>query len=135
MAMAVFGIVAAASLQVLTSATRTESRAEDRTVAARVAQSELDALRSLAPELLAVAPTAAGYTATFEGSPTVTDPAGLVVPSTVLDVDGRQLTVRRAVVWQTVGADTRAYRRIVVEVTGPGGPVRLESGLPELGDG
>lgn len=135
MAMAVFGIVAAASLQVLTSATRTETRAEDRTVAARVAQSELDALRSLAPELLAVAPTAAGYSATFEGSPTVTDPAGLVVPSSVLDVDGRQLTVRRSVVWQAVGADSRAYRRIVVEVTGPGGPVRLESGLVELGDG
>lgn len=135
MAMAVFGIVAAASLQVLTSATRTESRAEDRTVAARVAQSELDALRSLDPALLAVAPTAAGYTPTFEGWPTVTDPAGIVVPSSVVSADGRQLTVRRAVVWQTVGADPQAYRRIVVEVTGPGGPVRLESGRPELGGG
>jgi type II secretory pathway pseudopilin PulG len=135
MAMAVFGIVAAASLQVLTSATRTEARAEDRTVAARLAQSELDALRSLAPELLAVAPTATGYTATFEGAPTVTDPSGVVAPTSVLEVDGRQLTVHRFVVWQTVGADPQAYRRIVVEVTGPGGPVRLESGRAELGDG
>ncbi len=135
MAMAVFGIVAAASLQVLTSATRTESQADDRVVAARVAASELDALRSLDPARLAVPATAPGYTATFEGAATVTDPAGLVVPSSVVDADGRQLTVRRTVVWQQVGADARAYRRIVVEVAGPGGPVRLESGVTELGDG
>lgn len=134
-AMAVFGIVAAASLQVLTSATRTESAAADRMVAARVARSELDALRSLSPDVLALQATAPGYTAVFEGAATVTDPAGVVVPESLVDADGRQLVVRRAVVWQAVGAEARAYRRIVVEVTGPGGPVRLESGVPELGDG
>jgi len=129
----VFGLVSAASIQVLTSSTRAQTVSQDRAVATRIARSELDVLRSWAPDRLAVDPATTGYRASFEGAPTVTAAGGPVQPRSVVFVDGQRFTVTRDVVWQAIGAEAQAYRRLVVVVGWPEGTVRLESGVRELG--
>lgn len=131
----VFGVVAMASVQVLVSSSRAQTASQDRAVASRLARSELDVMRSLAGDRLAIDPAATGYVATFEGDATVTVAGGAVVPTGTTFVDGQRFEIVRHVVWEAVGAEPQAYKRIVVVVRWPGGDERLESGVRELGGG
>jgi type II secretory pathway pseudopilin PulG len=131
----VFGLVAMASVQVLSGSGRAQALAADRSVAARMARSEIDIMRSLGPDRLAVDPGAPGRVDVFEGRSTVTAAGGTVVPESVVFVDGQRYEVERHVVWQAVGPEDLGYKRLVVVVRWPDGDVRLESGLREHADG
>ncbi|MCP5029949.1 MAG: hypothetical protein GY929_27090 [Actinomycetia bacterium] len=113
----ILGLGLLAVTQVLIGSTRASAAADDRTVAARIATSQIGELRSLDYDGLGIDAADSDAVADFEGLTTVAGTVVLLDPLVSLNVDGTDYEVRRHLVWASVGSDSQAYKRLVVIVT------------------
>lgn len=128
-------ILAAASS--LGGASTASAVGANRQAAVAVAASELDVMRSLRFESVAIAPSSPDYLTRFETRITVADPRGAVVPASTVQRRGIDMGVRRMVTWAAVstadGAEPEAYKHltVIVEWVDTAGPhtYRLDTAL------
>jgi Tfp pilus assembly protein PilV len=104
----------------LRAGTAASAVAEHRLVAARLATSELDAIRSLVITSIGIDPTSVGYTVSYEGRPTVTESTNLVAPTGTTTRAGIDYRLERYVTWESVtaasGTFSEAYKHVTVLV-------------------
>ena len=112
--------------RVMIGSTRASSAADHRTVAARIATSEVGELRSLADDHLGIDLADPDAVASFEGLTTVSGTIAPLDPVTVETVDGTAYDIRRHVLWAPVGSDPQAYKRLVVIVSWTDGANRFD---------
>lgn len=105
----------------LGAAARSEAAGDHRQEAARLASSELEAIRAVPYAEVGIALTSRGYVSRFEGRPTVTAPVNRVEATGTQTVGGPTYTVRRHVTWAPiqVGAvrNAQGYKWVTVLVS------------------
>lgn len=122
----ILGLGLLAVTQVLISSTRASAAADDRTVAARIALSQIGEMRSLDYEGLGIDFTDPDAVKGFETLESVAGTVAALDPRVTIEVDGTSYEVRRHVLWTPVGADSKAYKRLVVIVSWKVGATALD---------
>jgi Tfp pilus assembly protein PilV len=128
-------ILAAASM--LGGASTASAVGANRQAAIGLAASELDVMRSLRFDAVAIPSTAPGFVTRFEDRVTVADARGGLVPTSTVQRRGVDMVVRRMVTWASVrtraGVEAEAYKHltVIVEWTDTAGPHshRLDTAL------
>jgi hypothetical protein len=128
-------ILAAAST--LGGASKASAVGANRQAAVGLAVSELDVMRSLRFETVAIPAAAPDFVTRFEGRITVADARGALVPTSTVARRGVDMVVRRMVTWASVrtpaGVESEAYKHltVIVEWTDTAGPHshRLDTAL------
>lgn len=128
-------ILAAAST--LGGASTASAVGANRQAAIGVAVSEIDVMRSLRFESVAIPASAPGFVTRFEGRSTVADARGALAPASEVSRRGVDMAVRRMVTWAAVrtsaGVQAEAYKHltVIVEWSDTAGPhsYRLDAAL------
>lgn len=132
------GVLGVSSLFVTSS--RAGSTAEARTTAAEFVTAELERIRSWPFETVGVSPSAPGFVAAVDGRPTVVEEAeNRIVPEEVVERNGFDFEVERAVTWASLPGQPEAYKVVTVSVTWTAGglaqSVTMQTGLYRGGGG
>ncbi len=130
-------IAVLAAATAMGAATKTAAVAEHRSVAARLATSEVESIRSRPYGLIGIDPATRGYKPRFEGRPTVSGRDHVLKPTGTVSVGGVDYRIERHVTWSpiTVGGSTSAEGfkiiTIIVAWDDTGGPheVRQDTGI------
>ncbi len=103
-----------ATAQVVIGGLRAQGTADRRTVAARVVDSEIERIRSLAYENIAIDASDRDAVAGLDGLITVAGTVNSLDPVVEVSIDGTDYDVRRHVLAVPIGSEAEAYRRVVV---------------------
>ena len=122
-------------------ALRATSSGERRQVATRIAEAEIEQLRSIPYDEVGISPASRLYQVSYEGRPTVTGTVNRVEPLTILEEDGLTYYVLRYVTWRPITAGgsriSQGYKSATISVIWIDGrslrAVRLDTGLYEAG--
>lgn len=139
-------ILSVGVLAVLTSfgsATKASSAADHRATAARIATSEIEAVRALSHDAVGIATSSPGYVSRFEGRDTVNDGPARVEGRSEVTVGTTRYEIRRYVTWAPIQVDAtriaRGYKHVTVVVGWSDAmgahEVRLDSGVHGAHDG